>query len=74
MFSELEYLESRLAELEFAANNLAYSIENEDSVMYQDPFYRDNLTKVLTESAAVRRRIAEVKLENKQLAEVKLES
>lgn len=60
--NELEYLESRLEELENAANNLTYMIDNEDSVLYQDQFSKDNLSKILFESAAVRRKLAELKV------------
>lgn len=60
---EIEYLNERLEELENAANNIIFMLENEDSVYYRDDFMRDNLTNVLTESAAVRRRLAEMKSE-----------
>jgi hypothetical protein len=60
---EVEYLTERLAELEFAATNLSFTIENEDSAFHNDSVLKSNLVKVLTESAAVRRRLAEVKLE-----------
>lgn len=63
MFRELEYLESRLEELVFAADNLTFMLDNEDSVLHNDTFARSNLVKILTEAAAVRRRLAEVKLE-----------
>jgi hypothetical protein len=60
---ELEFLNGRLEELEFAADNLTFMIDNEDSALYQDAFAKSNLTKVLTEAAAVRRRLAELKHE-----------
>ncbi len=60
---KLKYLDGRLAELEFAASNLLFILENEDSAFYQCPIMKANLTKCLTESAAVRRKMIEVKSE-----------
>jgi hypothetical protein len=59
-FSEIEYLEERLEELEIAANNTQFMIENEDGAFYQSQFMKDNLTKILFEIAAVRRKLSEV--------------
>lgn len=63
MTFETEYLNGRLEELESAANHLTFMIENEDGVLYRDTVAMSNLTKVLTEAAAVRRRLAELKHE-----------
>lgn len=60
---EFTYLNERLEELENAANNLKFIIDNEDSAFHESPVMKSNLTKVLTESAAVRRRLAELKHE-----------
>jgi hypothetical protein len=58
---ELEFLEGRLGELESAADNLMFMLENEESAFYGNELMKMNLAKCLTESAAVRRRLAEVK-------------
>ena len=58
---EINYLTERLTELEYAADNLTFIISNEDSVFHENEVMKDNLAKVLTESAAVRRRLALVK-------------
>jgi hypothetical protein len=60
---ETTFLSERLEELESAANQLIFTIENEDSAFHNDLLLKSNLTKVLTESAAVRRRMAEIKHE-----------
>lgn len=62
---EIEFLETRLEELENAANGLLFMLENEDGPLYRDEFTKSNLTKVLTESAAVRRRLAEIIAEDR---------
>ncbi|MEZ0208725.1 MAG: hypothetical protein ACAH17_00915 [Candidatus Paceibacterota bacterium] len=60
---EEQFLNERLEELENAADQLQFMLENEDGTFYESQFMKDNLTKVLTESAAVRRRLAELKHE-----------
>lgn len=55
------YLQSRLTELETAADNLTFMLDNEDSPFYQDGMLKSNLLNYLTEATAVRRKLAELK-------------
>ena len=58
---QIEYLESRLMEIENATKTLMYMLDNEDSTFYGSPFMKNHLTKLVTEGAAVRRKLAEVR-------------
>lgn len=57
---QIEYLANRLAEVEYATDNLLFAFDNEDSALYQDPKLKPKLTKLLFEGAAVRRKLAEL--------------
>lgn len=61
---EVSYLNERLEELENAANHIQFVLDNENGAFNDSDFMKQNLTKVLTESAAVRRRLAEIKHES----------
>lgn len=58
---QTDYLVGRLYEVENAITNLEYMLSNEDSKFYGDAFMKNHLSTLLFESAAIRRKLAEVR-------------
>ncbi len=57
----IEYLEGRLSELESVTDNLTFMLANEDSALYNDELAKTQLSNMLFESAAIRRKLAGLK-------------